>query len=63
MEKLEIKKLFFDKGILNSKGLKKFCWEKYFDEESQNIFNEFKKSYRTDNEEWFCLCRDVEPYH
>ena len=33
MEKQEIKKLFFDKGILNSKGLKKFCWEKKFDEE------------------------------
>ena len=63
MEKQEIKKLFFDKGILNGKGLKKFCWEKYFDEESQNIFNEFKKSYRTDDEAWFCLCRDVEPYH
>ena len=63
MEKQEIKKVFFDKGILNSKGLKKFCWEKYFDEEAQNIFNEFKKSYRTADEAWFCLCRDVEPYH
>lgn len=34
MEKSEIKCLFIEKGILNSKGLKKFCWMKYFDDEA-----------------------------
>lgn len=63
MKKSEIKQLFIDKDILNNKGLKKFCWQKYFDKEAQCIFNEFKKSYRTEDEAWFCLCRDVEPYY
>ena len=35
MKKSEIKQLFIDKGILNNKGLKKFCWQKYFDKEAQ----------------------------
>jgi len=26
--------VFFEKGILNNKGLKKSTWKKYFDEEA-----------------------------
>lgn len=63
MEKEEIIKIFVAKKILSDKSdliRRPFSWKMHFDEEAESIFNEFKKSYRSDEEAWFCLCRNIE---
>lgn len=63
MEKKEIIKIFVFKKILSDKSnliRRPFNWRSHFDDEAQLIFNEFKKSYRSDEEAWFCLCRNIE---
>lgn len=63
MTKQEILNLFKSKNIISENNKRKHCWKKNFDKEAEQIFNEFKKSYRTDNETWFCLLNNVEPHH
>ena len=63
MNKEEILNLLKEKNIISSNNKKRFCWKNYWDNEIEEIFNEFKKSYRTENEAWFCLLNNVEPYH
>lgn len=63
MTKQGIIDIFIRKGILSGKsGLvrRPFCWQSRFDEEARHIFAEFCKGYRSDEEAWFCLCRNVE---
>lgn len=63
MTKLQIVDMFTKKGILSGRsGLvrRPFCWKKKFDEEAHKVFFEFRQGYRSDEEAWFCLCRNVE---
>lgn len=62
MNKQEIIEILKKKNIISQNNKKKFCWKKYWDNEIENIFNEFKKSYRSDDEAWFCLLHNIEPY-
>lgn len=63
MEKEDIIDIFVSKGILSDKTdliRRPFSWKRHFDDEAKVIFDEFKKSYRSDEEAWFCLCRNIE---
>ena len=63
MNKEQIVALFLAKGILSKKsGLVRrvFCWKKKLDAKALEVFNEFAQQYRTDDEAWFCLCRNIE---
>ena len=62
MSKEEILNILKQKNIISSNNKKKFCWKKYWDSEIEIIFDEFKKSYRSEDEAWFCLLHNVEPY-
>ena len=62
MSKEEILNILKQKNIISSNNKKKFCWKKYWDSEIAVIFDEFKKSYRSEDEAWFCLLHNVEPY-
>lgn len=66
MNKNEIRLLFFKKKILSNKsGLvrRPWNWKTNFDNEARCIFEEFASNYRSQEEAWFCLCRDIElPY-
>lgn len=63
MTKQEILDLLKEKNIISKNNKKKFCWKSYLDDEINNIFNEFKKQYRSEDEAWFCLLNNIEPYH
>ena len=63
MNKNEIIELFVKKHILSNKTSlirRPWNWKSYFDDEAQNIFNEFSANYRSNEEAWFCLCRGIE---
>lgn len=63
MKKECLKDLYVQKGILTKDGCRrKQCWLKFFDDESKKLFNEFSKQYRSEDEAWFCLLHNVEPY-
>ena len=62
MDKNIILMLLKDKHIISKNNKRHFCWKKYWDDEIDKIFNEFKKDYRSDAEAWFCLLKNVEPY-
>lgn len=64
MENIEfLQKLFREKGILNSKNGRKFCYKKLLesDKELLDIWNIFLKNYRTEEEAWFSLSHLSEP--
>ena len=63
MSKEDILNILKEKNIISSNNKKRFCWKEYWDDEIDQIFNEFKQSYRTDKEAWFCLLNNIEPYH
>ena len=63
MTKQEILQLLKQKNIISKNNKKKFCWKKYWDVEIEQIFNEFKKQYRTEDETWFCLLHNIEPHY
>lgn len=61
--KKDILNLFIKRKILSDKsGLvrRPYCWKKRFGEEEQKIFYDFARGYRSEEEAWFCLCRDIE---
>lgn len=63
MTKQQIVEIFTKKGILSSRsGLvrRPFCWKKRFDDEARQIFVKFSNAYRSEEEAWFCLCRNIE---
>lgn len=66
MSKSEIRSLFIKKHILSEKSgsvRRPWNWKSNFDDEARHIFEEFATSYRSREEAWFCLCRDIElPY-
>ena len=65
MTKQQIVEIFIKKGILSSmSGLvrRPFCWKKRVDKEAETIFAEFCTGYRSEEEAWFCLCRNVEAH-
>jgi hypothetical protein len=63
MSKEDILNILKEKNIISPNNKKRFCWKEYWDDEIDQIFNEFKQSYRTDKEAWFCLLNNIEPYH
>lgn len=63
MNKEEILKILKEKHIISQNNKKHFCWKKYWDNEIEEIFNNFKCNYRTEKESWFCLLHNIEPYH
>lgn len=63
MDKQEILQILKDKNIISKNNKKKFCWKKYWDNEIEQIFNDYKQQYRSDEEAWFCLLNNVEPYY
>ena len=63
MIKQEILDLLKKKNIISQNNKKKFCWKSYWDAEINDIFNSFKQNYRSEEEAWFCLLNDIEPYH
>ena len=63
MNKEEILQLLKQKNIITKNNKRKFCWKKYWDNEIEYIFNQFKQQYRTDEEAWFCLLHNIEPYY
>ena len=66
MNKNEIRLLFLEKHILSGKSSlvrRPWNWKSNFDDEARCIFEEFASNYRSQEEAWFCLCRDIElPY-
>lgn len=62
MTKLEIIELFKIKGILGKKNNRIFNWKTKWDNGCEIIWEEFVKQYRTDDEAWFCLSHNIEPY-
>ena len=62
MSKQELIELFKNVGILNKKGMRKFCWRSMFTKDLEDLFNNYAKNYRSDDEAWFCLSNNVEPY-
>lgn len=63
MTKQAIRTLFLERSVLSGKSRlvrRPFCWKKRFGKEEREIFNEFAKGYRSEDEAWFCLCRDIE---
>ena len=63
MEKNDIIQILKEKHIISPNNKKHFCWKKYWDSEIEQIFNEYKQNYRTEDEAWFCLLHNIEPYH
>ena len=63
MTKKEILNILKEKHIISPNNKKHFCWNKYCDLEIEQIFNDYKQNYRTEDEAWFCLLNNVEPYH
>lgn len=61
MNKEKIILFLKSKGILGPKGKRKSCWRVYWDNECQDIFSKYSKSYRSEEEAWFCLLHNVEP--
>lgn len=61
MDKSDIISIFKSKGILGPKGKRKYCWEKYWDEESEQLFENYSIKYRNNEEAWFCLLHNIEP--
>ena len=53
MSKQELIKLFKNIGILNKKGMRKFCWKSLFTKDLEDLFNDFAKNYRSEDESWF----------
>ena len=62
MTKDEIVELFYKKGVVSSTRKRKNCWKTRFDEECSEVFQQFSKDYRSEEEAWFCLLKNVEPY-
>ena len=62
MTKQEIIEILKRKNIISKNNKKKFCWKKYWDNEIEEIFNDYKINYRTEDEAWFCLLHNIEPY-
>lgn len=63
LPKGDIVNLFLKRGILSCKtGLvrRPYCWKQRFGDEEKRIFDDFAKGYRSQEEAWFCLCRDIE---
>ena len=65
MLRSEILNTFLKKGVLsNKKGnkiVRPFCWKRRFDSNCQEIWSEFIKSYRSEDEAWFCLVYNIDP--
>jgi len=62
MNKQDILQVLKGKNIITQNNKRKFCWKKYWDNEIEEIFNQFKQHYRSDDEAWFCLLHNIEPY-
>lgn len=62
MSKQEIIELFKNVGIFNKKGMRKFCWRSMFTKDLEDLFNNYAKNYRSEEEAWFCLSNNVEPH-
>ena len=52
-----------DKNVITKNNKRKFCWKENFDDECKLYFDKFKLNYRSEEEAWFCLLKNVEPYH
>lgn len=63
MSKDELIKLLQDKNVITKNNKRKFCWKENFDDECKLYFDKFKLNYRSEEEAWFCLLKNVEPYH
>lgn len=63
MSKDELIKILQDKNVITKNNKRKFCWKENFDDECKLYFDRFKLNYRSDEEAWFCLLKNVEPYH
>lgn len=63
MNKQKIIEFFKYKGIIGPSGKRKFCWRDYWDNESEQIFKDYSIKYRSEEEAWFCLIHNIEPYH
>ena len=62
MSKNELYNYLKSIGILNKNGGRKYCWKTLLTDTALNYFNEFSRNYRSDDEAWFCLSNNVEPY-
>lgn len=61
INKIELIDFFKKKGVITKTNKRKCCWKKYFDKECLEIFLDFSKNYRSENEAWFCLLNNIEP--
>lgn len=62
MKKDELIKYLKDNNILNKKNGRKFCWKKNWTNEINKIWLSYANNYRSEEEAWFCLIHNVEPY-
>ena len=63
MSKDELIKILQDKNVITKNKKRKFFWKENFDDECKLYFDKFKLNYRSEEEAWFCLLKNVEPYH
>lgn len=53
--------LFKKKGILNKNNGRKFCYKNYWDDECESLWKKYSSNYRSEDEAWYCLSKNVEP--
>ena len=65
MNRENLIQLLQTKNVITKNNKRKFCWKDYFDDECQSAFNDFQNSenFRIEEEAWFCLLKNIEPYH
>lgn len=65
MNKSQIIDILLEKGVLSNKTngriIRPFCWKKKINNEINNILNSFLKKYKSEDEGWFCLIKNIEP--
>lgn len=63
MNKVEIRNYFQECGILNKKFGRNFNWKTVLENNKQylDLFDNYKQNYRSEDEAWFCLSKNIEP--
>lgn len=63
MNKSDLLQLLKLNGVVTTGNKRKFCWKSCMTPEAMQLFNDYSKSYRSDEEAWFCLLNNIEPHH
>ena len=61
LTKTELIDLFISKGILSFNNKRKHNWKFNFDDECKQQFAIYSEKYRSQDEAWYCLLKNIEP--